>query len=264
MKKKLFILLISAFPFAANAQLGFMLGFEGGFAGSTIKSAELPFFFDSYNTANVAGGLTQPFKLKSGVATGRYFGFTVGMGGPQCKMTLIIDRYLMKSGRNEARFSNGQGRNMWTEIKETSSEVGVQFSEGKFTAGFEFVLSLRYVSIYSQYVFPDESTSFGSDHTLNGVFEDLTFGPGIGINVGYKVLPYLVLTAKSDYIFRVTGQHPEYHQYSDLQLFKDIDYLPRDFSNYNNYSGLENSISNDVSGLRFSFGIQFLLESKIE
>ncbi|MDQ3111094.1 MAG: hypothetical protein M3R17_14470, partial [Bacteroidota bacterium] len=207
---------------------------------------------------------TQPFKLKTGIATGRYFGFTFGMGGPECKMTLIIDRYLMKSGHNEARFANGQGRDMWTEIKETSSEVGVQFNKGKITAGFEFVLSLRYVSIYSQYIFPDGSTSFGSDHTLNGVFEDLTFGPGLGINVGYKILPFLAFTVKSDYIFRVAKKHPEYHQYSDLQLFKDIDYLPRDFSNYNNYSGSGNSISNDVSGLRFSFGIQFLLESNIE
>jgi hypothetical protein len=266
MKKNLFVFLLFVLPFAAKAQLGFLFSIEGGFAGSTVKTEELPVFLNAYNQANASQGLTQPFELKAGLATGRFFGFTIGMGGKQCKATLVIDRYLMKTGRNEARFAGGEGRDIWTEIKETSSEVGIQFMTGKFTAGFDMVLSLRYVSIYSQYVFRDGSKSFGSDHTLNGVFEDLTFGPGLGFNVGYKVTPYLLAYAKADYIFRATKQHPEYHQYNDLQLFKDIDYLPRDFAEYTNnpFNGSDNSISNDVRGLRFNFGIAFLLDTNKE
>ncbi|MDQ3111414.1 MAG: hypothetical protein M3R17_16125, partial [Bacteroidota bacterium] len=65
MKKKLFIFLLSALPFAANAQLQGMIAFETGFAASTIKSEELPFFFNAYNAANLSNGLTQPFKLKT-------------------------------------------------------------------------------------------------------------------------------------------------------------------------------------------------------
>jgi hypothetical protein len=37
------------------------------------------------------------------------------------------------------------------------------------------------------------------------------------------------------------------------------DYLPRDFSNYNNYSGSSNSISDDVHGWRFTVGFQIYI-----
>ncbi|CAN5139070.1 hypothetical protein BH09BAC5_BH09BAC5_08960 [soil metagenome] len=256
MRKKLLFILLTALPFCANAQLGFMLSVEGGFAGSTVNSKQIPAFLAGYNLNNAAPEFTQPFKEKNGLAKGRYLGFTLGMGGAECKMALIIDFYKMSTPKNEARFSNGYGRNVWTEIKETSSEVGVNFYQGKFVAGFEFVISLRTNSIYSEYVFPDGSTSMGNDHSLNGIYSDLTFGPGIGINVGYKILPFLVATAKSDYIFGVSGQHPEYHQYSDLQNFKTIENLPQ---TYTTSPGSGNAVYNDIKGLRFSFGLTFLL-----
>ncbi len=251
MRKHVFFILLAVFPFCLNAQLGFMFSVEAGFAGSTIKSAQIPAFLAYYNGTNGSQGLSQPFKEKNGMATGKYFGFTVGMGGPECKGTLIIDRYIMNTAKNEARFTDGSGRNIWTEIKETSSEVGVNFYQGKFVAGFEMVIALRYVSVYSEFVFPDGSTSMGNDHSLNGVYQDLTFGPGLGINVGYKVLPFLVVAAKSDMIFRATKQHPEYHQFSDLQNFKTDENLP-------------GGVNDDVWGLRFGIGLTFLLSSKDE
>ena len=259
MRKQVVLLLLAVFPLYANAQLGFMLSFEGGFAGSTIKSEQIPAFLEAYNSNNA--GLTQPFKIKNGLATGKYLGFTVGMGGPKCKAALIIDWYRMSTPKNEARFSNGYGRNVWTEIKETSSEVGVNFYTGKFVAGFQMIISLRTVSVYSEYVFPDGSTSMGNDHSLNGIYNDLTFGPGLGINLGYKILPWLVATAKADYIIRVTKQHPEYHQFSDLQNFKTIENLP---ANYNSQAGSDNAVYNDVRGMRFGFGLTILLTTDDE
>jgi hypothetical protein len=256
MKKKIIFLLIAAFPFAANAQLGVLFSVEGGFAGSTIKSDQVPAFLTAYNANNAAPGFTQPFEVKNGLATGKFLGFSLGIGGAKCKSLLIIDWYKMSTPKNEARFSNGYGRNVWTEIKETSSEVGVNFYPGKFVAGFEMVLSLRTNSIYSEYVFPDGSTSMGSDHDLNGVYDELTFGPGLGINIGYKILPWLVATAKTDYIFGVNKQHPEYHQFSDLQNFKTIENLPMDFSSS---AGSDNAVYDDIKGLRFGFGLTILL-----
>jgi hypothetical protein len=256
-----FILL--ALPFAGSAQLGFLFSFEGGVGGSTVKTNELPIFLGSYNDVYSQAGLVKKFDLKPGMAKGSYFHFMVGMGGEITKMTVGFGRYVINTPHNEARFSNGEGRDIWTEIKDASTEVGIRSDFGKFTAGFQFVLSLRTVSIYSQYVFIDNSRSIGAEHTLNGVYAQFNFGPGLGINFGYRIVKYVYIVAKADYIFSVGKSHPEYRQYEDLQDFRDIDYLPRDVNEYyaNPFNGTENSISNDVHGLRFGVGLQLYLSS---
>jgi hypothetical protein len=246
-------------PFSGKAQLGFLVSFEGGVAGSTVKSDELPVFLTSYNAYFASAGLSKPFEMKQGLATGKYFNFMVGMGGEITKMTLGFGRYVVSTPHNEARFTNGVGRDIWTEIKDASTEVGIRSDFKKLTIGFQFVLSLRTVSIYSQRVYADDSRSIGNENVMNGVYEDFTFGPGLGANIGYRVLPHLYIVAKADYVFRVGKSHPEYHQFDDLQDFRNSqNYLPRDVTEYyvNPYNGSNNSISNDIRGLRFGLGIQ--------
>jgi hypothetical protein len=264
MKNKLFFLLtLLSVSFTANAQLGFIFSVDAGFAGSTVKTAELPVFLTSYNEAN-ASGLTKQFGMKQGLATGRYFNFMLGMGGEITKMTLGFGRYLVSTPHNEARYADGSGRDIWTEVKDASTEVGIRTDFKRLSLGFQMILSLRTVSIYSQYVFPDDSRSLGFDHTLNGVYEDFNFGPGLGANVNVRVFRFLYVTAKADYIFTVGKSHPEYHQFDDLQDFRTSqNYLPRDVNMYvtDPYNSTGNSISNDIHGLRFAFGVQFYFNS---
>lgn len=253
-----------ALPFGANAQVGFLASFEGGFAGSTVKTDELPVFLTSYNEYFASSGLSKPFAMDQGLATGRYFHFMVGFGGEITKVTLGFGQYLVKTPYNEARFSNGVGRDIRTEIKDASTEVGVRTDFKRFTAGMQFVLSLRTVSIYSYRAYNDGSHSIGAENVMNGVYEDFNFGPGIGLNVGYRILPYTYLVAKADYVFTVGKSHPEYHQFDDLQDFRDSqNYLPRNVTEYyaNPFNGSNNSISNDIRGLRFGLGIQICFSS---
>ncbi len=263
MKKNLFLLLLLLTVSATSrAQLGFLFSAEAGLAGSTVKTEELPVFLTSYN--NVNSGLTQQFGMKQGMAKGNYYHFMLGIGGKECMMTLGLGRYLITTNPNEARYADGTGRNISTEIRDASTEVGIRFQKKKFVAGFQFVISIRTVSIYSEYVFADGSKSLGFDHTLNGVYDNFSFGPGFGINLGYKLLPCIYLVAKADYIFRTGKAHPEYRQYDDLQDFRqEQNYLPRDLNMYvtDPYNGTGNSISNDIRGLRFGIGLQFLLST---
>lgn len=263
MKNKLFLLLfLSSLSFTAKAQLGFLLSGEIGLAGSTVKTEEIPVFLASYN--EIYTGLSQKFEMKQGMATGNYFHFMVGMGSKECMATFGIGRYLMTTSANEARFSDGTGRDISTEIRDASTEFGIRFEQERFTAGFQFVLSLRTVSIYSKYVFADGSKSIGGEHTMNGVYEDLAFGPGLGMNLGFKLLPTVWLVAKADYVFRTGKSHPEYHQFDDGQYTRDLYYnLPRDVAEYisNPYNASENAISNDIRGLRFGVGLQICLST---
>lgn len=265
MKNKLFLLLfLLSTSFTANAQLAFMCSFEGGFGGSTVKTNELPVFLASYNTENT--GLTRSFEMKQGLATGKYFHFMIGMGGDITKMTLGFGRYLVTTSANEARYADGSGRDIRTEIKDASTEIGIRTDIKKLTVGFNMVISLRTVSIYSEYIFADGSKSMGFDHSLNGVYDNFNFGPGLGLNIGYRVLPYVYIVAKADYIFAVGKSHPEYHTFDDLQDFRTLmpDYLPRDVAEYsvNPFNGINNSISNDIHGLRFGVGIQICLSNQ--
>lgn len=259
MKNKLFLLLfLFAGTYSANAQLSFIFSSEAGFGGSTVKTKELPVFLASYNEVNT--GLSKPFEMKQGMATGTYFHFMVGMGGEKTKMTLGFGRYLVTTSPNQARYADGTGRDISTEIKDASTEVGIRTDFKKLTVGFNLVISLRTVSIYSEYVFADGSKSMGFDHSLNGVYDNFSFGPGLGFNVGYQVLPKIYIVAKADYIFASDKSHPEYKQFMDLQDFRTFipDYLPRDVNEYANnpFNGIDNSISNDIKGLRFGIGIQ--------
>ncbi len=261
MKNKLFILLLLlSVSYSASAQLEFLFSGEAGVAGSTVKTNELPVFLTSYNSVN--SGLTQQFVMKQGMAKGNYYHFIAGIGEKQCMMTLGLGRYLVTTNPNEARYADGTGRNISTEIRDASTEVGVRFQKDKFVAGVQFVISIRTVSIYSEYVFADGSKSLGFDHTLNGVYDNSAFGPGLGFNFGYRLFPCVYLVAKADYIFRTAKKHPEYHQFDDLQDFRSgQNYLPRDLNMYINdpYNGIGNSISHDIRGLRFGIGLQICL-----
>lgn len=247
----------------ANAQLFFLASAEGGYAGSTVKTDELPIFLNTYNTAN-ASGLSKPFEMNSGMASGRYFHFMLGMGGA-AKVTLGFGQYLVHTPHNEARFTAGDGRDVWVEIKDASTETGFRFDKGRFTCGFQFDILIRTVSIYSQYVFQDGSRSFAAEHQLNGVFSDNRLGVGTGANIGFRLFRYVYLVAKCDYVFHTDKSHPEYHDFMDLNYFKSTtpDYLPRDMTEYvnNPWNGSGNSISNDIHGLRFGFGIQVLFST---
>jgi hypothetical protein len=260
MKKiKLLSILLVVASFQLKAQLSFCGFVDAGYAGSAIKTDEFPIFLNSYN--NYQTGLSQKFDVKPGMAHGKYINFGIGIGG-KAKFTIAFGRYLVQTPHMEARYTNGEGRDLWVELKDASTETGMRFDLGRFTTGFQFDMELRTVSVYSQYVFPDDSRSFGFDHTLNGVFSNNRLQVGVGANIGFRVLPHLYLVAKCDYIFQTDKSHPEYHQYEDLQDFKTFtpDYLPRDMAEYinNPFNSTENSISNDVRGLRFGFGIQFM------
>jgi hypothetical protein len=263
MKKEkliLFLLLISIT--SLKAQLAIVGSVEGGFAGTTLKTDELPIFINSYNTYN-SNGLTTPFKLDVGMATGRYFHIMAGIGGDITKATVGFGQYLVRTPFNEARFSNGEGRDISVEVKDASTETGINFGVGRFTAGFQFDMILRTVSIYSEYIFPDGSRSLCLDHTLNGIFTSNRLQVGTGVNIGFRIIKHVFIVAKCDYVFQTDKSHPEYHQYQDLQQFKTFtpDYLPRDMNDYvnNPFNSVENSISNDIRGLRFGFGIQVSL-----
>jgi hypothetical protein len=259
MKNKLILFLLLNIPLCIRAQFALSFSAEGGFAGSTVKTEELPVFFGAYNNYYASSSLQKTFKTDIGMATGKYMHFVVGFGGEKCKSTIGFGRYLLNTPHDEVRFSNGEGRDVWLEIKEATSEVGLKFDLGRFTIGTQFDMVLRTNSIYSQYIFRDGSTSIGDEHVLNGVFSNNRLQVGFGGNLAFRVIKNVALIARFDYIMKTDDKHPGYHQYEDLQNWKDIDYLPRDFNEYfnNPYNMTENSISNDVRGLRFGFGVQF-------
>lgn len=266
MDKKVFLfLLLVALPFVTFAQLGFMVSAEGGFAGSTVKSDELPVFINTYNSYFANAGLTTPFGLKQGLAKGEYAHFLFGIGGEKCKATIGFGKYLVRTPHNSAKFSTGEERDIWTELKDATTEVGVRFDLGKLTIGTQMDMIIRTVSVYSQFIYPDGTASFGNEHVLNGVFSNNRLQVGLGGNLGYRILPHIYLVAKCDYVFQTDKSHPEYHELQDLQNFKDVGYLPRDYSTYlsSPYSEVENSISNDIRGLRFGFGIQIMFSSSV-
>lgn len=268
MKKSALLLLLFLAPFAMKAQLAFGVIGEAGYTSCSFHSAEMPIFFEAYNTyqQSNATGLTQPFKMKFGISNGSFFNLGGYIGDEHVKAVVTMGNFISKTGHNEARYDAGDGRDMWARFEQFNSEVGVRFGD-KFFIQPQFDIIIQTVRIYSAYVFPDQSQSFGWDHTLNGIYRDFRLTVATGGTVGLKLVDHINLIAKADYIFNLNDKHPEYHQYEDLSLIKSDmgnmnyqqDFLPRDMNEYYNapYNATENSISNDYHGLRLALGLQF-------
>jgi len=268
MKKATLLFILLAFSsFEMKAQLMVAFTAEGGYAGSTVKTAQLPLFLETYNNYNSAG-MTKAFGMKTGMASGKYMAFGMGIGGEKCKCIVTFGKYLTTTPHLEARFAAGDGRDVWMELKDASTSTDVRFDVGRFTTGFEFDMLIRTVSIYSEYVFPDGSTSFGSEHVLNGVYTSNRLQVGTGAHIGFKIIKGVYLIGKAEYIFETDKKHPEYHQYEDLNSFRGMsqDYLPFNMTEYydNPSNSTGNSIFNDVHGLRFNFGIQIMLSNNVD
>ncbi len=259
------IILVAFLPFQIKAQLAFSFSADAGYAGSTVKSAELPIFLASYNGYN-GSTMSTPFKMEQSAARGKYVNFAVGIGSSKGKFFLGFGRYLVRTPANEAKFNSGEARGISVELKDASTEMGYRFDAGRLTGGLQMDLILRTVSIYSEYVFPDGSRSLSADHMLNGVYTNFRLQIGLGANLGYKILPHLYVIGKCDYVFQTDKSHPEYHDFQDLQMFRDVDYLPRDMAGYvaNSWNSVGNSISNDIHGLRFGIGLQFMISNNEE
>lgn len=261
----LFLLALSSFEMKAQLVLAFHA--DAGYAGSTIKTDELPIFLASYNSYNSAG-LTKAYALKPGMASGKYFDFGFGLGGEKCKMFVNFGQYLVRTPHLEARFNTGEGRDIWVELHDASTATEIRFDVGRFTTGFQLDMIIRNISIYSQYVFPDDSRSFGAEHALNGVYTSNRLQLGAGLSLGFRLVKGVYLIGKMDYVFQTDKSHPEYHQYEDLQDFRGMtqDYLPRDLAEYYNNppNSTGNSISNDIRGLRFNFGLQIMLSTNTD
>jgi hypothetical protein len=264
--KKIKLLLPLLFPFFLHGQVEFLFFGEGGYSACMFRSAELPVFFGTYNSYHESRGLTTPFDTEMGLSDGYYFSFGGGIGSEKLKAVLAYGHSVNRTKTFEARFANGYGRNVWMQVKAYNPVVGVRFGSEKFYVQPEFTILVQYVRIFSQRVFPDGSTSFGRDNTLNGVYENFQLSVAPGMSFGVRVIPRVFVTARVDYLCNFNGKHPEYHQYSDLNLLKQEptthqEFLPRDMTEYyaNPWNGSGNSIYNDIRGLRFSAGLQFQL-----
>lgn len=265
MKKKCsWLLAVLLLPVILPAQLNIFGYAEYGYSIWNYKSDELNVFFDAYNNYQQGNGLTKPFDGKMGLAKGSYFKFGVGIGSTA---QMILDFGIMKSKSKpmEARFSDGSGRDIQVEHRNSNTTIGVRFGgtgDIPLWVQLNTDICIQTTTIHSFYVFPDGSRSLGLEHSLNGSYSDFTLAGGLGMAVGCRLFGPVNVSVQADYIFNFGRGTPEYHQYEDLQGFKDVNtFLPRDMAMYVSqpYNATENSISNDMRGLRFTAGIQVKL-----
>lgn len=266
MKKKInWLLLAILLPVMVPAQLSFFGYAEYGYSFCNYKSEELNVFLDTYNNyQQAAGGFTKGFDKKMGLAKGDYLKFGLGMGD---RVQMVLDFAIMKNKTNpmEARFSDGSGRDIQVEHRNSNTNVGIRFGgtdEIRVWGQFNMNICIQRTTIHSIYVFPDGSRSFGAEHSLNGSYDDNILTGGPGFTLGYKIFGPVHIYAQADYMFNGGRKTPQYHQYEDLNEFKDVNtFLPRDMNEYvsNPTNGTGNSISNDMRGWRFAAGIQVQL-----
>jgi hypothetical protein len=249
-------------PFVSKAQFSFIGYAEAGYQIETTKSEQLLLFTKSYNDYETTQGLTTPFPDKIPAAHGTYMKFGLGIGGPACKMILDFGILKMETDPMSARFSDQTGRDISIGIRNSTTDVGIRFGgTDKFPVWGQFDMNIGILNyyIFSRFVFADGSRSLGAEHGLNGIYTDFTLAAGIGLTVGAHIYGPLNVFAHADILPNFNKQHPEYHEFEDLQEFKEVNqYLPNDMASYaagNNYQS-ENGITDDFKGKHFSFGIQ--------
>lgn len=244
----------------AQAQFVAMGYVEYGYSVLKFKSEELGVFLNSYN--NYQPGLTQPFGLKIGAARGDYFKFGVGVGGENTKMIMDFTIYKVKTNALEARFADGSGRDIWAEQRSSLFNIGVRFGgsrEVPVWIQLDMLMGIQVSSIYSAYVYPDGSRSLGIEKDLNGVYSSFVFSGGGGITAGCRIIGPLGVSVSLNYLGNGSMRRPDYHQYWDGNDVKENqpDYLPRDMAMYvsDPNNSIENSISNDFRGWKFTAGL---------
>lgn len=266
MKKILLPLLAVFLPVLMTAQITFLGYAEYGYSLWNYKSEEIGVFFNAYNTYQQSAGLTKGFG-KLGPAKGDYLKFGLGFGGENTQM--IIDFGILKAKTEpvEARFSDNSGRDIVVEQRNSNTNIGVRFGGSKeipVWAQLNLNLGIQATTIHSIYVFPDGSRSFGADHSLNGSYDNFIITGGPGVTLGCRIIGPVNLCVTADYFFNGGRKQPEYHQFEDLNEFKGTnEFLPRDMNEYvnNPWNMTGNSISNDMRGFRFAFGIQVKFSS---
>jgi hypothetical protein len=250
----LFLLLILTAKLSV-AQILIVPYIEVGYGMGSTKSKEVGIFLEAYNNYYASQGLTAPFDPDMGLAGGRFYHIGVAAGGEEFKAYMGMGQYKLTTRANEARFSNGVGRDIKVELKDFDCDVGFRAEKGPIVFGGQVDIILRNTSIYSWYVFKDGSKSLGGDHSLNGIYSDFNLGAGIGLTAGIKIAVVYVLF-KADYIGQIDQKsHPEYHQFHDFEYFTD-NYIPREIGG-STYS--DNAISNDIKGWRFGISLEILL-----
>ena len=244
------------------AQMGALGYIEYGYSISPYNSEQLKVFMTSYNDYYRPD---QPFSMNIPAAKGDYFKFGLGVGAG-VKGVFDFTIYKCKSSPLEARYANGTGRDVWYEIRNTTSNVGVRFGgTNNVPVWFQVNINsmIQHITIGSAYVFADGSRSLGYDHSLNGLYTDFNLIFGLGIGAGWKIAGPVAVSGTIDYIGRGidSKSHPEYHQYDDNQDINTSDrYIPQDLTAWTNGAfATENSIYNDFHGFRFTFGIQLML-----
>lgn len=260
MKRYVFsFLILFVLPQVSKAQLEFIAYVEYGYSALKYKSDELPIFLTTYNEYH---NVSEPFKMKLGMATGPYFKIGVGMGA-NCKVILDYSLYQAKTNPVEARFSDGSGRDVWAEHRCANGDVGIRFGgtkEVKPWVQFDMNIAIQTSFIYSAYVYADGSRSLGTEKDLNGVYSSFVGAGGIGVTGGYMLFGPLGVSVSAGYMFNFSRRTPQYHQYTDLNNVKGSmqpDYLPESMSMYitDPYSGSDNSISNDFRGWKLNAGL---------
>ncbi len=264
MKKLSGFILLFLFPGLLAAQFKAFGFVEYGYSLCRYKGSELPVFLESYNAYYQPLGLTTPFPTKLSIARGDYFKFGAGFGGD---VQAVLDFAIYKNETHpiEARFADGSGRNIWMGLRNSNTTIGIRFGgvgDVPLWMQIDMALCIQHTTIHSEYVFADGSRSMGMDHWLNGSFNDFTLAGGGGLTAGCRIIGPLNISAHANYIFNFGRATPEYHTYDDSQDFKiDIpSYLPRDMEKYisDPFNGIENSISNDVQGWRFTVALQLV------
>lgn len=252
-------------PVCLHAQdAGGIVYVQYGYCMMGYKSDELPVFLKSYNDY-YSSILSEPFEMKMGLAKGDYLKVGVGFGGI-AQATIDLTIYKTKTNPLEARFADGSGRDIWAEHRLSVSDIGIRYGGTKKVPVFaqlDFDIGIQVDYLYSAYVYPDGTRSIGLDKDLNGVYDNFVLAGGTGFTVGYRLGPVAV-EVSGNYISNFERKHPENHQYEDLNDVKpDLtpDYIPRSMEMYitDPTAIIENSISDDFRGWKFTFGLTAVL-----
>ena len=248
---------------SAQSMISFFgeVGYNAGF----MHSKQLPIFYNGYNTYFQNSGLSKKFDTGKaiGMMNGEFYDFGIGIG-TDSKFIIGLQGFLLKSKPNQVRFTVNDGRDISVGMRMTNVEIGYRISSSdKLFFQLHANLGFGTYSVYSAYVCPDGSKSFGSEHVMNGIYSDFTGEAGGGFEFGFKLLPCTYLVFHCDYYKSlVSKKNGQYHDFQDLYLTKSNiteNYLPVDYSAYLNQSlqGSENSIYNDIKGFKLSVGLQF-------
>ncbi len=253
-------------PLCMNAQMGAIAYLEYGYAISPYKSKELEAFKASYNSFY---NPEHPFDMKTKPAKGTYMKFGIGVGDVSgLKMNMDFCIYNLESAPMEARYADGHGRDVWYEIRNSNTNVGMRFGGGDempFWGQVNINIGIQWVTMKSGFVHIDGSRNLTPTHSLNGTFDSFTLMGGFGVGVGCKIWGPFALTFTADRVSRGidSRKHPEYFQYSDNNDIGTSNYMPRDVESFiNGATESENSISNDLRGWRFTGGLVFMLSTE--